>query len=448
MAMPVNVFGRHGDVADLAYRLLGALEGPTVETALGSARVRGRLPETPDGVVTVEVTTEHLGGPQGDGQRAGMARWLARSELSGPGRSEALDLVDGLVVSVAFVIDEAAGQDVVDAVVDLAVRVASWADGFVVAMASDVVLGPDGEVWLEPADVGRPEPVDDRRGTPDVGSDGGGSDGVGVVGDETDVDPFVDEARRVLAAGGVPEHGVVLDAELADAVPAAEPPGLDRVARRLIVTAACAARALTEAEGDHVVEARAALLDWVEETGAAVELESWEATLLTTAPGELAERDRIDGSWRTEAAVVLAWALGLAVVPAPHEVVDPGAVFASIGLASPEATADALDAATPRSADQVEVLRQQLLTISWRLVEHRLRPRPMDLAVEVREHPWGPLTVAGLPLLDGDLAIGDRPLTSADPEAVRMASSIAVERQRAATWLVEGGSFADTDLST
>lgn len=444
MTMPVNVFGRRGELGDLAYRLVGALDGSTVETAPGSARVRGRLPAAPDDEIIVEVTTEHLTGPQGDRQRAGMARWLDDPSLDGSGREAALALVGDLVVSVAFVIDDAAGQAVVDAVVDLAVRVASWADGFVVAMASGVVLGPDGALWLEPTTPGSPGassadvPTADLGGIePEAAADAGAIE-----------DPFVREARRVLGADGAPEHGVVLDAELAEAVPPAEPPAIDRVARRLIVVAACAARSLAEADGDHLAEARGALLDWVEGTGAAVELEPWEATLLAAAPGGVDERDRIDGSWRTEGAAVLAWSLGLVDLPPPDQVSDPGVVFAAIGLAAVDATEDAIGRASARADAAIEVLRRQLLTVHWRLVEHRLRPGPIDLAAVATQHSWGPLTVEGLPLVDGDLAIGGRPVAEADPEDVGRATSIAMERHRAVNWLVEGGSFTDTDVAT
>lgn len=435
MTDPVNVFGRNGDVADLAYRVLGALDGSTVEgDPRTGVRVRGRLGDPASAFAVVEITTEHLGGPDGESQRSGMAGWLSRPDLDGPGRESALDLVPELVLSVSFRLEDdadQADQAVLDGLVGLAVRCAGWADGFVLSLTSGVVLGPDGEVWLEPAEPAGATDAPDPLSTED----------------EAELDPLVREGRRVLASEGLVEGGVVLDSDV-DLGPPSEPPSTERIRWRLVVTAAVAARALNEVEGTYLAEARDALLTWVEDTGAAVELEPWEATLLAAAPGGVDERDLVDGSWRTEGALVLAWALGLMDLPAPDVVAVPGEVFASIGLADPDLTRSALVGVSPRSADELEVLRCRLLTVHWRLNQQRLHPGPLELASAVEAHRWGPLTVDGLELVGGDLAVDGRPLAEADPEAVRRATSIAVERHRAVNWLVDGGSFGDTDVST
>ncbi|MBX3313943.1 MAG: DUF4272 domain-containing protein [Actinobacteria bacterium] len=366
MTMPVNVFGRRSEVADVAYRLVGALDDAKVELAgTTAARVSGRLPG--GSTVIVDVTTEHLRGEQGAAQRAGMTDWLSQPELVGSGRASALALVPDLHVSISFTIDDGADQDAVDAVVELAVRCAAWTDGLVLAMASGVVLGPDGSVWLEPRGVP----------TPAARMDDDPLDGL---------DPLVREARAVLDREGVPEGGVVLDAQLTDAVPAADPPAVDRVGRRLVVTAAVAARSLAETEGRNLDAARTGLLDWVEDTGAAVELEPWEASLLDAPAGGLSERDRIDGAWRTEAAVVLAWALGLVELPPADRIADPGALFDAVGLPSTERTTSILESAVLRPTTDLLGLRDDLAEL-------------------------------------------------------RSTGSIGVERSRAAEWLADGGSF-------
>lgn len=362
--MPVNVFGRRSEVADVAYRLVGALDDATVELAGSTAaRISGGLLEVGDPVV-VDVTTEHLRGERGATQRAAMADWLSQPALVGTGRGAAQAMVGDLHLSISFAIADDAGQDVVDAVVELAVRVAGWTDGLVVAMASGVVLGPDGSVWLERREIPAPVPrLDDES-----------------------LDPLVREAREVLDREGVPEGGVVLDAQLTEAVPPREAPDRERVGRRLVVTAAVAARSLAETEGRNLDEARAGLLDWVEDTGAAVELEPWEATLLDAPAGGLSERDRIDGAWRTEAAVVLAWALGLLEAPPPDRLADPGAVFNAVGLPSADRTVSILAGTRLSSPSALEAFRSGLVEV-------------------------GP------------------------------SGSIGVERFRAADWLVAGGSF-------
>jgi len=436
VTVPVNVFGRRGDVGTLAYQLVGALDEATVEgDGRTSARVRGRVPGVSSGVLAVDVSTDHLGGAGGDGQRSGMVGWLSRPDLDGPGRAAVLALVPELRTSLSFHLAPSTDQATVDAVVELAVRCAGWADGFVLALASGVVLGPDGSVWLEPV-VDVDGAVAGPTPRPADASD---------PGDE--LDPFVREARQVLATEGLVGTGVVLDSTIDAQVPS-DPPEQGRVARRLVVTAAVAARALNEADGEHLVEARDALLDWVEGTGAAVELEPWEATVLAAPPAGIAERDLVDGSWRTEAAAVLAWALGLLDLLPADELAEPGTVFAAIGLASPADTAALLDGSVLRDADEIEHLRRQLLTVHWRLTEQRLRPGPLDLADVAAGHTWGPLTVDGLALAEGDLTVGGRPLVDADPDRVRLATSIALERHRAVNWLVDGGGFGGTDVST
>jgi hypothetical protein len=48
---------------------------------------------------------------------------------------------------------------------------------------------------------------------------------------------------------------------------------------------------------------------------------------------------------------------------------------------------------------------------------------------------FGPLLIAGLPLLDRDLAIRGSPIADADPTDVREVESIVMERRVAAGWL-------------
>lgn len=386
--MIINAFGRRGDVAEVTYRLVGAFADTAVEFAGASARVTLDLPPGSGTAVAIQVTTDHLGGPGGAAQRDGMARWLATAGLAGPGLDAAIALVPQLGISVSLTAPDDAGQETMDAMVEVAATVAGWVDGFVLAMAQGVVLGPDGAVWAEPGAAPAPVDLDLDRGL-----DAGGGD-----------DPFVREARSVLRDEGLVDGGVVLDADLPDPAGPSVPPAHARIVRRLVVTAAVAARALTEIDGRNLDEARAALTAWVEELGAAPELERWEAEVLVAPAGEVGERDRIDGSWRCEAAAVLAWALGLFELPGPDESVDPGDLFPACGLASADHTEALVGDAVPRSADEIGQLR--------------------------------------LRLLPGDGAV------PADPEQAARARSRARERHRALDWLVTGGSFADPDVAS
>ena len=72
----------------------------------------------------------------------------------------------------------------------------------------------------------------------------------------------------------------------------------------------------------------------------------------------------------------------------------------------------------------------------------------MDFAEFSRTAWFGPLDVAGVRLLENDLAVGDRPLMDADPSAVARATSAVTERHLAANWLRYGGVYSETDIST
>ena len=67
-----------------------------------------------------------------------------------------------------------------------------------------------------------------------------------------------------------------------------------------------------------------------------------------------------------------------------------------------------------------------------------MNPEPVDLRTMATRHDWwGNLDVPpGVIGLDGDLLIGERTISQADGEALDRCSSIAIERQHAANWLI------------
>lgn len=442
MSIPVNTFGRSADLGGIAYHLVTALPGATVQHDASGARITAALPSGAG--LAAMATTAHLRGPDGEAQRAAMASFLRSAGFVGPGYEAALEMVDDLHLSIAFVLDDAADQDDLDVVVDLAVRAAGWADGFVLALAAGVVLGPDGDVWAETeAALGLAGPGDESVDVPGgeapVDGEGRGASDGSAEDDDID-DPFVREARQALRTEGLHDGGIVVDGVL-DAEPPAVPPSVDAAQRRALIAAAVAARCLNEVDGEHLADARAALLDWIEATGAAVDLDAWEATTLAAAPGAIGDRDLIAGCWRTEGALVLAWASGvLDALPGPDRTAEPGVVFAALGLAEPDLTASAFALATPRTVEQVERLRRTLRTVHWRLGELEERPGPLDLVAAAAAAPaaWGGLGADGLTLVDGDLALDGVPVAEAPAEVVARARSIAAERLAAANWLATG----------
>jgi hypothetical protein len=55
-----------------------------------------------------------------------------------------------------------------------------------------------------------------------------------------------------------------------------------------------------------------------------------------------------------------------------------------------------------------------------------------------RDCSFGPLDIAGVPLIDGDLAIAGKRIEQAVPNAFASAHSAAQERHQAANWLLRG----------
>ena len=73
--------------------------------------------------------------------------------------------------------------------------------------------------------------------------------------------------------------------------------------------------------------------------------------------------------------------------------------------------------------------------------------QPNDLAAYAAKVTWARFNLDGVALLGGDLAIAGRPITGAEPEQVRTATSVVSERHHAANWLI-GWSAAYGDVET
>jgi hypothetical protein len=62
--------------------------------------------------------------------------------------------------------------------------------------------------------------------------------------------------------------------------------------------------------------------------------------------------------------------------------------------------------------------------------------KPLDFATYARGVQWAEFDLRGVRLIEGDLAIGDTPISRADTDHVHTAMSIASERHIAANWLI------------
>jgi hypothetical protein len=217
---------------------------------------------------------------------------------------------------------------------------------------------------------------------------------------------------------------------LAKPAPESDPPSPERVARRAQVLLAVTARSLLERLPERFREIPR-LRGWLVRHELWSEAEPPELALLQAAPGALSERATIDGAWRAEGVAVLAWALGEAALPPHDEPAEPGAYRAALGFLT-----DVLPTAPrPRSSSELRAFADRAFALHWRLRDHTLDPSPMDFEEVARTAWFGPLNIEGLPLIEGDLAIGGVAIHRADPGLVRRATSIARERHHAANWL-------------
>ena len=229
------------------------------------------------------------------------------------------------------------------------------------------------------------------------------------------------------------------------------PPSANRVALRALALGAVSARALLEQEdpGDPGVEqTRQRLIHWVKNVGLGDELEPEESKVLQRPLNRLEHQDTVNATWRLEGLAVLAWALNWFELPPHDQVASPGELLPAVGILNVD-RAKALVAEPALRSNQIARMRHRLLAIHWRLVNFRLKPEAMDFAEFARTAWFGPLDITDCRLIDNDLAIGDKPIASADPQIVRATASIATERHLAINWL-SGYSriYSKTDVST
>jgi len=229
-----------------------------------------------------------------------------------------------------------------------------------------------------------------------------------------------------------------------------DPPTPLRVARRALVLAAVVMRAHLESE-DRFAEPEAqrqAILGWLREYGLLEEIEDDERALLEAPLTAPSERRIIEASWRAEGMVVLAWALGKAIIPQHDTLCEPAAVADALGFLSDERP-DILDSPHLVDSEMLQWLQDRLLGIHWRLHDYRLSPRPMNYREFSQDCWFGSFDINGVTLARDDLAIDGQPIHQAPDHAVGRAESIAMERHQAINWLLGWDPvYSDVDTST
>ena len=233
-----------------------------------------------------------------------------------------------------------------------------------------------------------------------------------------------------------------------DEDPIPVPPSAEQVARRALALVMVSLRGILE--GDPERSKAVAFWErgvaWWRKLGLDVELEAEEARLLSASFGQVPPQARANASWRAEAVAVLAWALGRATLPPHDELSNPAATSGDLGFLQAETV---LAAPRLRPAAELQAYANVAFTVHWRVQDFSLNPRSMDFATFCKTAWFGPLSLEGVALVDGDLSIGGLPIARAGGAALQQRTSIAMERHLAINWLLDASlPFSETGAST
>lgn len=217
------------------------------------------------------------------------------------------------------------------------------------------------------------------------------------------------------------------------------PPDSRRVFRRSAILAAMGLRSLACAwEIAEQEQFLPSLQNWLADMGLEDELEPSEYETLHTPAGELGGQSAIDANWRWEGACVLAAALGVFKLLPLNQIVDVTVCGDACGLFAKRPEFDRLQESLSIDANFDRIaFANQALAIHWRLRQFmQVRQEAIDFIDYSRGVEWADFNLQGVPLVDGDLAIGELPIVLADSSDVDLAFSIARERHQAANWLI------------
>lgn len=219
-----------------------------------------------------------------------------------------------------------------------------------------------------------------------------------------------------------------------------EPPSASRVAERALALCAVVARAyLDEGGGDaHTEPLRAQMNTWLAELGLSRALLPRERSALDRPSGRLAAREQIEASWLCEGLAVLGFALGRMALPAPDAELDPRKLGEAFGFLDPRAHA-LLASPTLRAVEELALSEARLHLVCDRLLAFERSGAAIDLLALAAETELGRWVLEGIPLVDGDLRVGEVAVAQADPARVADARAAAVERVRAMSWILGRG---------
>jgi hypothetical protein len=216
-------------------------------------------------------------------------------------------------------------------------------------------------------------------------------------------------------------------------------PSARQIAERALTLCAVVARAyLDEGEDDHAEELRGQIQAWLVNLKLDGALYPREGALLAMPLSLLARSDQVDASWLSEGLAVFAWALSRAGWPSLDAEVDVRSLADALHFLHPEA-AEVLAQPQLRAPEELVLASARLELVHARLEAFARQRTAVNLEALAAQDPLGPLVLEEIPLLEGDLRLGDRPLARADESEWQRALSLAKERHRAVLWLTGAG---------
>jgi hypothetical protein len=386
----LTAFGRRGSPNAISLVIARALPGSEVKRTASGFRVNVGdkrsvfAPVKPH--LVIDIDGNRFTDADADRAREDLRSFLVR-RVRGPGLDAALQMIPDLQVAMSFVpLDPDHGISSGDRIFHVALDAASRTEGFLFDVRHGRLYSMTGEVWAS--------------------------------------------TEQLLADGGAPFD-----------------PSLARLHGRLVTLVAVAARALTEYDGRDLDEAHHGIQRWVRSVGAGAEVEPGEQLVLDAVPTAIDDAVLAEATWRLEGAVVLAWALHLVDrLPPFDESTDPMALSSILRFPEGAATREVLKVATRRHQALIDAEAERHRSIRWRLHDFAAHPQALELASFIG--PDGQPRFGHVPVLDGDLAVGGRPIAEADPQAVEIARAITDERLRALHWLQHGGPYSATKLGS
>lgn len=223
------------------------------------------------------------------------------------------------------------------------------------------------------------------------------------------------------------------------------PPTQEHIRARLLLMVGLAERGFMEIEPtDEPDKPRQALVQELRDAAAWDTAEPWERQALECPVGTLDEKLQWKLPWQTEGAIVLAWSLQIAELPAYDQQVQEDDLLAARDRLMAGGMLPGV-----RTKSEIDQLAFQMLAIHWRLRQFYLERQAMDFA-EYAPRAWcGPMDLSLARLIGGDLAVGGVPLAAASEESWLSAIGIMEERRKAVHWLLgHNPVYSENDTGT